>query len=91
MKNLADTDPLALLHDDFLSVPKDFEQQVMQQIAAASPVKSAPKKPQADMYAFATSLWRRRFAWLALASSLLLGMGQVLSFVFSLWTLSAAI
>jgi hypothetical protein len=91
MKNDVNHDPLDILHDDFLALPKGFEQRVMQQIAQSSPIISQPNTPLIEKPRLIKSLWRIGLAWLALISSLLLGMGQIMGFIFSLWTLSAAI
>jgi len=91
MKNDVNHDPLDILHDDFLAVPTAFEQRVMQRIAQSSPIISQANTKQIEQPRLITSLWQIGLAWLALTSSLLLGMGQMIGFIFSLWTLSAAI
>lgn len=65
------------LQDDLVQAPADFSQRVMQQIAT----QPLPELQES------TSPW---WTWLAVAGSFLLGIEQLLTFIFSIWLSSAA-
>ena len=74
MSNDLDT----LLRDDLLRPPADFARRVMEQLPLQTPPRPQRKR------------WRwRQLRWLAAVSGLvgggLLGLSQLLSFVFGLW------
>lgn len=65
------------LQDDLVQAPADFSQRVMQQIAT---------QPLPELQESTPPWW----TWLAVAGSFLLGIEQLLTFIFSIWLSSAA-
>lgn len=74
------TDIETLLAADLLQVPEDFTDRVMQRIQVM-PVPPVRIKASGR---------RERLQWLALLGGAALGVGQLLAFMFGVWSASAA-